>query len=60
MNNIVTETEYQQALTEMRRLVEAEPDRRSPEGRRLDALAAVAETYEAHQSGPNLTDIDRR
>jgi antitoxin component HigA of HigAB toxin-antitoxin module len=57
---MITETEYQQALAEIRRLVESEPDRRSPEGRRLDALAVLAETYESQQFGSVLADIDAR
>ena len=57
---VMTETEYQQALAEMRRLAEAEPDRRSPEGRRLDALAALAEAYEGDRFRAMLTDIEGR
>jgi antitoxin component HigA of HigAB toxin-antitoxin module len=44
---MVTEAEYQQALTEILHLVEGEPDRASPEGHRLDALKAIVESYEA-------------
>ena len=57
---MVSEAEYQQALAEIRRLVEGEPDRTSPEGQRLDILAALAETYEAPQSAPSLMDINSR
>jgi antitoxin component HigA of HigAB toxin-antitoxin module len=57
---MVTEAEYQQALAEIRHLVEGEPDRTSPEGQRLDILAALAETYEAPQSALSLLDINSR
>jgi hypothetical protein len=60
IRSMVTEAEYQQALAEIRRLVEDEPDRTSPEGQRLDILAALAETYEAPQSALSLLDINSR
>jgi antitoxin component HigA of HigAB toxin-antitoxin module len=46
------ETEYRRALAEMARLAEAEPDRASPEGRRLDELAALADAHEEARHGP--------
>jgi antitoxin component HigA of HigAB toxin-antitoxin module len=55
-----TEAEYRQALAEIRRLVEDEPDRTSPEGHRLDALTALVETYEAPNSGLGPIDADSR
>jgi antitoxin component HigA of HigAB toxin-antitoxin module len=48
---MVTEVEYQQALAEIRRLVEGEPDRASPAEHRLDALTAIVEVYEAPRWG---------
>jgi antitoxin component HigA of HigAB toxin-antitoxin module len=57
---MVTEVEYQQALAEIRHLVEGEPDRASPEGHRLDALTALVETYEAPSLGLSLIDAEGR
>ena len=57
---MVTAAEYQQALAEIRRLVKGEPDRTSPEGQRLEILAALADTYEAPQSKLSLLDINSR
>jgi antitoxin component HigA of HigAB toxin-antitoxin module len=57
---IVSETDYAQALAEIRRLIEGEPDRRSPDGDRLDALAALAEVYEAEFDTQALADIESR
>jgi len=58
---MATEAEYRQVLAEMRLLAEAEPDRRSPEGRLLSELAALAEGYEAHLSGQRRgIDLERR
>ena len=57
---IVTEAEYQLALGEIRRLVAAEPDRGSPAGDRLEALTALAETFEAERLVLDLADIDAR
>jgi antitoxin component HigA of HigAB toxin-antitoxin module len=57
---MVTEAEYQQAMAEIRHLVEGEPDRASPEGHRLDALIALVEVYEAPSLGLSLSDADSR
>jgi antitoxin component HigA of HigAB toxin-antitoxin module len=57
---MVTEAEYQQALAEIRHIVEGEPDRASPEGHRLDALTAPVETYEAPNLLLSLIDADSR
>jgi antitoxin component HigA of HigAB toxin-antitoxin module len=57
---IVTEAEYEQALGEIRRLVALEPDRGSPAGDRLEALTALAETFEAERFVLDLADIDAR
>jgi antitoxin component HigA of HigAB toxin-antitoxin module len=57
---MVTEAEYQQALAEIRHIVEGEPDRASPEGHRLDALIALVEVYEAPSLGLSLSDADSR
>jgi antitoxin component HigA of HigAB toxin-antitoxin module len=57
---MVTEAEYQQAMAEIRRLVEGEPDRASPEGHRLDALIVLVESYEAPRWGLTPVDADSR
>jgi antitoxin component HigA of HigAB toxin-antitoxin module len=57
---MVTEAEYQQALAEIRHLVEGEPDRTSPEGQRLDALTALVEVYEAPNLGLSPIDAESR
>lgn len=57
---MVTEAEYQQALAEIRHLVEGEPDRASPEGHRLDALTALVEVYEAPNFGLSPIDMEGR
>jgi antitoxin component HigA of HigAB toxin-antitoxin module len=57
---MVTEVEYQQAMAEIRRLVEGEPDRASPEGHRLDALTALVEVYEAPSLGLSMIDAESR
>jgi hypothetical protein len=56
----ISETDYAQALAEIRRLIEGEPDRRSPDGDRLDALAALAEAYEAEIDTEASADIECR
>jgi antitoxin component HigA of HigAB toxin-antitoxin module len=56
----ITESEYRQALDEIMRLVQSEPDRRSPQGARLDALAALADAYEAGRYGDCPNDIEAR
>lgn len=56
----ITESEYRQALDEIMRLVQSEPDRRSPQGARLDVLAALADAYEADRYGDFLNDIEAR
>ena len=56
----ITETEYRAALAEMVHLAEAEPDRRSPEGRRLAALAVPADAYEVGQPGAVPADLALR
>jgi hypothetical protein len=56
----VTQAEYEQALTEIRRLVALEPDRDSPTGNRLEAMFALAETFDAECLAPDLADIDAR
>jgi antitoxin component HigA of HigAB toxin-antitoxin module len=57
---MVTEVEYQQAMAEIRHLVEGEPDRASPEGHRLDALTALVEVYEAPSLGLSMIDAESR
>ena len=57
---VVTEAEYEQALGEIRRLVASEPDRGSLAGDRLEALTALAETFEAERLVLDLADIDAR
>lgn len=57
---MVTEAEYQQAMAEIRHLVEGEPDRASPEGHRLDALTALVEVYEAPSLGLSMIDAESR
>ncbi len=60
IRQMVTEAEYQQALAEVRHLVEGEPDRASPEGHRLDALTALVESYEAPRWGLIPIEADSR
>ncbi|MBV1800086.1 hypothetical protein [Siccirubricoccus sp. G192] len=57
---IVFETDYAQVLAEIRCLVEGEPDRCSPDGDRLDALAALAEVYEAEFDTQALAETESR
>jgi antitoxin component HigA of HigAB toxin-antitoxin module len=57
---MVTEAGYQQAVAEIRHLVEGEPGRASPEGHRLDALTALVEVYEAPNLGLSMIDADSR
>jgi antitoxin component HigA of HigAB toxin-antitoxin module len=57
---VVTEAEYTQALTEIRRLVTFEPDRGTPEGHRLEALTCLAEAFEAERFLLDLADIEAR
>jgi antitoxin component HigA of HigAB toxin-antitoxin module len=57
---VVTEAEYEQALSEMRRLVALEPDRDTLAGGRLEALTSLAETFEAERFVLDLADIDAR
>jgi antitoxin component HigA of HigAB toxin-antitoxin module len=56
----VSETDYARAYAEIRRLMEAEPDRGTPEGDRLDALAGLIEAYEANGSAGDRSDIEYR
>ena len=57
---VVTESEYEQALGEIRRLVALEPDRGSPAGDRLEILTTLAETFEAERLVLDLADIEAR
>ncbi|TDH62915.1 hypothetical protein E2C06_09520 [Dankookia rubra] len=57
---VVTETEYEQALGEIRRLVALEPERGSLAGDRLETLTAIAETFEAGHFVLDLADIEAR
>ena len=56
----ITRADYIQALAEIRRLVAAEPDRATPEGERLEALTALAETFEAHCRLSDPADAEAR
>ncbi len=53
-------SEYRRVLAEMRRLAEAEPDRASAEGARLDELAEIAAAYESGGIAAARDDIDDR
>ena len=57
---VVTESEYWQALSEIQCLVALEPDRGTPIGDRLDALTSLAESFEAERLVLDLADIDAR
>ena len=57
---VVTEAEYEQALSEIQRLVALEPDRGTLAGDRLEALTSLAETFEAERFVLDLADIDAR
>ncbi|MBL6458892.1 hypothetical protein JMJ55_26545 [Belnapia sp. T6] len=57
---IVTEADYTQALMEIRRLVAAEPDCRTPEGEWVEALTSAAEVFEAGHHRLDLADIAAR
>jgi antitoxin component HigA of HigAB toxin-antitoxin module len=57
---VVTEAEYTQALIEIRRLVNAEPGRGTPDGDRLEALTCLAEAFEAERYLRDLADIEAR
>lgn len=60
IRRVFSETEYQDALAEIRRLVEREPDRGTPEWHRLDALSLVAEAYEAEGHTLALEEAETR
>ena len=55
-----TEADYRQALSEIRQLAESEPDRGTPEGDRLDALALIVEAYGPDRWGRSLEDAENR
>ena len=57
---VTTESEYRQALSEIRRLVALEPDGGTPTGDQLEALTSLAETFEAERLVLDLADIDAR
>jgi hypothetical protein len=52
--------EYRRLLAEMRRLAEAEPDRASADGARLDELAEIAAGYEADGTTVGQDDAEDR
>ena len=57
---VVTDADYHQALSEIRRLVAFEPDRGTPAGDQLEALTSLAETFEADRFLLDLADIEVR
>ena len=57
---VVTEAAYEETLGKIRRLVALEPDRGTLAGDRLEALTALAETFEAECLVLDLADIDAR
>ena len=57
---VVSEADYTQAMAQIRRLIESEPGRGTPDGDRLDALVALVEAYEADLYLENLADIESR
>lgn len=57
---VVNESAYEQALSEIRHLVALEPDRGTPAGDRLEALTSLAETFEAERLVLDLADIEAR
>ena len=57
---LVSEADYTQAMARIRRLIEAEPGRGTPDGDRLEALVALVEAYEADLCLENLADIESR
>jgi len=56
----VAEADYARTLAEIRSLIEAEPDRGSPNGDRLDALVSLVESYEADRCEEAAADIENR
>lgn len=54
INPIKTEADYEAALAEIDRLMDAAPD--TPEGDRLDVLATLVEAYEARHHVIDLPD----
>ncbi len=56
----MTDAEFSRVLAEIARLADGEPDRASPEGRRLDELAALADEREAGGLAALLEDAERR
>jgi HTH-type transcriptional regulator/antitoxin HigA len=57
---IGSEADYVNALIEIRRLAEAEPDRGSPEGDRIEALAVLIEAHEADGQPYDFEDAQYR
>ena len=57
---VVTESEYREALGEIRYLVALEPDRGTPTGDRLEMLTSLAETFEAERLVVDLADTEAR
>jgi HTH-type transcriptional regulator/antitoxin HigA len=55
-----SEADYVNALIEIRRLAEAEPDRGTPEGDRIEALAVLIETHDADGDLCKLEDVENR
>jgi antitoxin component HigA of HigAB toxin-antitoxin module len=56
----VSEGDYRQALSEMRRLAEFEPDHGTAQGNRMDALALVVEAYHPDRRERDLEDAENR
>ena len=59
-DHAVSEADYMQAQAEVRHLIEVEPDRGTPEGDRLDALASLIAAYEAQPLADEPSDIEYR
>lgn len=51
---------YSLVLDEIRRLVDAEPDRGTPDGDRLEALTILAEELDAEAHGFDAEDVAAR
>ena len=57
---LVSEADYTQAMAQIRRLIESEPGRGTPDGDRLNALVSLVEAYEADLHVQDLADIESR
>jgi HTH-type transcriptional regulator/antitoxin HigA len=55
-----SEADYQKVMAEIRQLAELEPDRGTPQGERIEALAMLVEAYEADSQRWDPEDAQNR